>query len=175
MRLRIELLVLALALLALQQLAAVTLPSWMRPDLILAFAMAMGLRTHGTAALVVAFAIGFAVDALSSAPPGLHALACGTACAATRLSDRALYLRAPGPWGLYAAGYTLAHVALLAVLLRAVGTGSMAPLDLLARAPGAAIATGLVSALLLPLFQRLDGGPGREEPFAPLVRPGGRA
>ena len=70
-----------------------------QPDLILIFALAMGLRGGGLQGLILAFGAGFVLDVLSVSPLGLYALLCGTACAATRLFDKALYLRAAGPVG----------------------------------------------------------------------------
>lgn len=175
MKLRLRLIGVGVALLLAQQLIHLIVPGWARPDLALAFALALGLRWRATEALLLAFATGYAVDALSAAPLGLHALLCGTACVATRIADRAFYLRAPLPWGIY----TAAYVALNAVLLRALLTGVAARGELpwstvLAAAPGAALLTGLLAAPLYLWLDRLDASLGAEEPWGSLSGPGSR-
>ena len=172
---RLPLIGVGLCLLLAQQLVMVALPEWGRPDLVLAFALAMGLRSRPTSALLLAFAIGYAVDALSAAPVGLYALLRGTACAATRLLDRALYLRAPLPWGIYVAVCAVADALLLGACLRLVGAaGSPAWADLLLGAAGPALVTGLAAAPLLLLLQRLDGQSAPEEAWSSLSSRGAR-
>ncbi len=157
-----KLLALALGLLLAQALGG-TLSEWIRPDFVLVFALGMGLRTNATPALVLAFGMGFVVDVLSGAPLGLYALLRGTACALTRLFDRALYLRAPGPWAAYVAGYSVADAALVALVCQFFAPESVLPFGaLLARLPGQALSTAIVAAPLLALFLRLDGESDRK-------------
>jgi rod shape-determining protein MreD len=146
-----------LALVLGQVFLSAMLPPQVRPDLLLVFALAMGLRSGGTRGLFLAFALGFVADVLSGSPLGLFALLRGTACALTRVLDRALYLRAPLPWTAYVAGYTLLDGILMGLALRvflpesAIGWGTI-----LGRMPGEIVLTALVAAPLLLLFLRLD-------------------
>jgi rod shape-determining protein MreD len=152
---RLKLLALALVLLALQQLVASTLPESFRPDFLLVLALALGLRSSATGALLLAFALGFAVDLLSGSPTGTYALLRGTACALTRLADRTLYLRSPLPWAAYSAAYQgvdFLFLGAIAALLLPQGGADWT--GLLARAPGSMVATGLVALPLAAAFQR---------------------
>ncbi|HTO55717.1 MAG TPA: rod shape-determining protein MreD [Myxococcota bacterium] len=152
----VRLVAIGLALLLTQTVTRLVLPTLVQPDLVLVYALALGLRGGGVQGLVLAFGAGFIEDVLSASPPGLFALLCGTACAATRLLDRALYLRAAAPWAGYVAIYTLANFALVGAAQRMFAPGSeIAWSDLLARAPGAAITTALCAAPLLHIFRRL--------------------
>ena len=74
---------LGLGLLLLHTLVTV-LPVAARPDFVLVFTLALGLRGGAIGGLVVAFGVGFSVDVLSGSPLGLYALLRGTSCAATR-------------------------------------------------------------------------------------------
>jgi rod shape-determining protein MreD len=144
------------ALLLAQTVARLVLPTVAQPDLVLVYALALGLRGGGVQGLVLAFGAGFVEDVLSGSPPGLFALVCGTACAATRLLDRALYLRAAAPWAGYVGVYTLANFGLVGAAQRMFAPGTeIAWLDILTRAPGAAITTALCAAPLLHVFRRL--------------------
>jgi cell shape-determining protein MreD len=140
---RLRLLALGLMLLLAQQLVVSLLPVWMRPDLPL---------------LLMAFALGFAVDALSGAPMGLHALLRGTACVASRTVDRALFLRAAAPWLLFAAFWAVADSALFVGLLHLVspeaapGWGEFG-----LRVPGVALSSAL---LALPVLQAVRWAEG---------------
>ena len=157
-----KLLALALGLLLAQALGR-TLSEWIRPDFVLVFALGMGLRRNATPALVLAFAMGFVVDVLSGAPLGLYALLRGTACASTRLFDRALYLRAPAPWAAYVAGYSVADAVLVALVCYFFAPDTVLPAGaLLARLPGQALFTAIVAAPLLALFLRLEVDSDRE-------------
>lgn len=139
-----------------QALARLVLPSVAQPDLVLVYALALGLRGGGLQGLLLAFGAGFVEDVLSGSPPGLFALLCGTACAATRLLDRALYLRAAAPWATYVGVYALVNFALCGVALRSFAPAAALPWELLAtRAPGSAVLTALFAAPLLNLFRRL--------------------
>ncbi len=174
MTLQLKFLALTLALLALQQLVASTFPEAFRPDLLLILALALGLRHAATRSLLGAFALGFVVDLLSGAPVGTYALLRGTACAATRLADRTLYLRAPLPWGVYSAAYQGVDFVLLgaisAFLLPQTG-GDWT--RLVAQAPGAMIATGLAAIPLAALLQRwsLVPAPGASASLLASGRP----
>jgi len=153
---QVRLLGVGLGLLLLQALAW-HLPETLRPDLILIFALAMGLRLRGTGALILAFAFGFVVDLGSGALPGLYAFLRGTACAATRLFDRALYLRAPVPWAIYVLAYSVIDAMLMGVVVRFfVPTSTLTWEVILTRLPGMAILTAIVAAPLLGVFRRLD-------------------
>ena len=123
-----------IALLLAQALARLVLPAVAQPDLVLVYALALGLRGGGLQGLLLAFGAGFVEDVLSGSPPGLFALLCGTACAATRLLDRALYLRAAGPWATYVGVYALLNFALCGFALRMFAPAAALPWDLLARA-----------------------------------------
>ncbi len=165
----------ALALLLAQQLSNLITPEWARPDLVLAFALALGLRERATEALVLAFVAGFAVDVLSAAPLGLHALLRGTACVATRFADRALYLRAPLPWAIYACGYVVLDALLLVGLMRAFSAGPGVDLAAVALfVPGAALAMALVAAPLYLWMERIGGGSDVEGALPSVARPGAR-
>lgn len=164
-----------LALLLGQVLAGLILPIEIRPDLILIFALAMGLRGGGVQGLILAFGAGFVLDALSGSPLGLFALLCGTACAATRLFDKALYLRAAGPWAAYVGCYALTNWALLGVAQRLFAPdGASEWADLLVRAPGTAIATALAAAPLLSMFRRLLSESERDGAWPVLAAHGPR-
>jgi rod shape-determining protein MreD len=167
---------LGLSLLLAQALVVTLLPPTARPDLVLIFAMAMGLRRgQETRSLLLAFASGFALDVLSGNPPGYWALLRGTACLATRLFDQALYLRAPVPWGVYAIGWALADWTLQALVMRAfVPSVPLAWSDVLRHAPLSAAATGLCAALLLGVFRRFDADPERDGPWGLLDAGGAR-
>lgn len=165
-----------LVLLLVQALGVTLLPESLRPDPMLVFALAMGLRAAGTGGLLLAFLAGFAVDALSGAPLGLFALLRGTACAATRVAGQALYLRATLPWALYVLAYAIADALLLGACLRWFAEdASLLWGTLLWRAPGTALATALLAAPLLAVFCRLDADPGREAGFTFLEPRGSRA
>ncbi len=145
-----------LALLLGQILARQLLPQAIQPDLILIFALAMGLRGGGLQGLILAFGAGFVLDVLSASPLGLYSLLCGTACAATRLFDKALYLRAAGPWATYVGVYVVVDWVLLGVAQRLFAPeGVSGWTELLVRAPGTAVATAVVAAPLLSVFRRL--------------------
>ena len=145
-----------LALLLGQILARQLLPQLVQPDLILIFALAMGLRGGGLQGLILAFAAGFVLDVLSVSPLGLYALLCGTACAATRLFDKALYLRAAGPWATYVGVYVVVNWVLLGAAQRLFAPEGISDWsELLMRAPGTAVATAIASAPLLSVFRRL--------------------
>lgn len=167
---------LGLTLLLAQALVVTLLPPTARPDLVLIFAMAMGLRRgHETRALVLAFGIGFALDVLNGNPPGLWALLRGTACVATRLFDQALYLRAPAPWGVYATGWALADWALQALVMHSFVPDVPLPWsDVLRHAPLSAVATGLCAALLLGVFRRFDADAERDGSWGLLDGSGAR-
>lgn len=153
----LKLVALGLALLVCQAMLASVLPPLLRPDLILIFALAMGLRASGTQGLVLAFGLGFAFDVLSGSPPGLYALLRGTACALTRVLDRALYLRAAAPWAIFAAAYAMVDWLLLGAVLRFAAPEAAAPWgELWVRVPLAALLAAPLAAALLPLFRRLD-------------------
>jgi rod shape-determining protein MreD len=163
----------ALALLLAQQLAVVLLPGMARPDLPLAFALAMGLRARPTEGLLLAFALGYAVDALSGAPPGLNALLAGTACAGTRLADRALYLRAVLPWTAWVVACAAASPLLVGAALASFSDVPPPWLDLLLHAPGTAIATALCALPLQRILRQIEAGAEREA-AGPLIARAGR-
>lgn len=165
-----------LALLLGQGLARLVLPAPIRPELVLVFALAMGLRGAGVQGLFLAFGAGFALDVLSGAPLGLYSLLCGTACATTRLLDKALYLRAAGPWAVYVGAYCAANWVLLGSAQRLFAPQSASPwLDLLWRAPGTALATAIAAAPLLSAFRRLLLEADREGGWPILAAQGPRA
>ena len=164
-----------LALLLGQVIARQLLPPWIRPDLILIFALAMGLRGGGLQGLLLAFGAGFVLDALSAAPLGLFALLCGTACAATRLFDKALYLREAGPWATYVGVYVLINCLLLGTVQRLFAPATALDwADLLVRAPGMGVATALAAAPLLSVFRRLLSESDRDSGWPVLAAQGPR-
>ncbi len=167
----VKLLGLATALVLAQGLAATLLPAFLRPDLVLALALALGLGSRGTGGLVLAFGLGYAVDVLSGSPPGLHALLRGTACGATRLWDRVLYLRAPAPWALYVGCYALFDVILMAIVLRLTqGEVAISWMQLAIRAPLSALLTSLAAAPLFAPFRRLSPDAETDEVLLAGVR-----
>ncbi len=164
------------ALLAAQGLIANLLPAWVRPDLVLIYALALGVRRASpTWSLAMAFGFGFAFDALSGSDPGLYALLRGTACAVTRAFDRALYLRAPLPWGLYAAGWAVVDwIGMVAVLQLLRPAALPGWLDVLVRVPGAAVATGIAAGLLYALLRRVESAEERDSSWTVLSSAGSR-
>jgi len=155
---------LGLALLLAQTLVASLLPPNARPDLVLIFAMAMGLRRGiETRALLLAFGLGFALDVLSGGPPGFWALLRGTACVATRLFDQALYLRAALPWAIYATGWAAADWALQGVALHTLVPQVTLPWsEIMANAPLSSLLTGICAGLLMGVFRRIDADADRD-------------
>ena len=151
-----------------------SLPTGLRPDLVLIFAAAMGLRTSGTLGLWVAFAIGLMADVLSASPTGLFGLLAATAAAVTRALDGALYVRAPAPWGAYMAAMSVAGIVLMGLCLSWFRPEVAVPWgDLLLSAPGRALTTGIAAALLLPVLLLADADPGRD-PGLGLIAGDGR-
>ena len=170
MRRSLRTLGLALMLLMAQMAVAAIFPRGARPDLILIFALAMGLRAGRTGSLISSFFLGFAVDSVSGSPLGLYALLRGTACAATRLFDRALFIRSPLLWALYAAGYSVLDGLLLGVVLNFLAPEAAVPWGtLLLRLPISAVLTGGVAAPILAVAQRWDTEDPREVPRASLA------
>ncbi len=165
-----------LALLLGQVVARMLLPAAIQPDLILVFALAMGLRGGGLQGLVLAFGAGFVLDVLSASPLGLYSLLCGTACAATRLFDKALYLRAAGPWAIYVGVYVVANWILLGVAQRLFAPDAISDwAGLVLRAPGTALATALAAAPLLSVFRRLLSETDSEAAWPVLATHGPRS
>lgn len=172
----IRLLGIGLVLLLAQALTRLILPTLAQPDLVLVYALALGLRGGGVQGLLLAFGAGFVEDVLSASPPGLFALLCGTACAATRLLDRALYLRAAAPWGVYVGVYTLANFAFFGAAQRMFAPESLFEWsELLIRAPGAALTTALCAAPLLHVFRRLLAEADRDGSWPVLATQGARS
>jgi rod shape-determining protein MreD len=138
------------------------------PDLVLILALALGLRGDRTLPLVLAFGFGFAIDVLSSSN-GLYALLRGTACAVTHVADRALYLRAPAPWGMYVLGYVVLDSLLFGVVAQTLKP-EVAPAwsELLWPIPLVSVLTALVAAPLYPLIERLEGGPSFDPGWSTL-------
>lgn len=162
----LQLIGLGMVLVLVQGLVLESVSERFYPDLVLIFALAMGLRSGGgIGGLVLAFALGFLVDAGSSqSQPGLYALLRGTACALTRVFDRALYLRSGGPWALYVGAYVVLDGFLLAALLQLFATaGTTVSWDqILWRTPGVAILTALCASTVLRWLRRFDGVGGHE-------------
>jgi rod shape-determining protein MreD len=159
----------ALLLLA-QALLGSLLPPALRPDLALVLALGLGLHSRATGALALAFGVGFAVDVLSGAPLGLYALLRGTACAATRLLDQALYLRAGLPRNAYVFAYALADPLLLQATLAAFAPEARLPWDVvLWRAPGVALLSALAAPAVLSVCRRLDERGASEPAYAKLA------
>jgi cell shape-determining protein MreD len=151
----LKLLGLLALLLGLQQLVAAVLPEAVRPDLLLVVALALGLRSPPVPALLLSFGVGVVVDLLSGTPTGTFALLRGTACALTRFADRALYLRAPVPWAIYAAFYQAVDVGLLALVTRVILDQPVVGWEgLAARIPGTMVATGLFAIPVAAALQR---------------------
>jgi rod shape-determining protein MreD len=172
----LRLLGIGVVLLLAQAVARLVLPTLAQPDLVLVYALALGLRGGGVQGLLLAFGAGFVEDVLSASPPGLFALLCGTACAATRLLDRALYLRAAAPWAAYVGVYTLANFALFGATQRMFAPDSVLEWsELLIRAPGAALTTALCAAPLLHVFRRLLVEADRDGSWPVLATQGARS
>ena len=158
MSVRVRLLGLGLALLLMQQLLASLLPHAFRPDLLLVYALALGLRSRAIESLLIAFAFGYGLDELSGAPIGLYALLRATACLVTHVTDRGLNLRGPWPWVVYVAVYVVVDTLLLGQVLRLAQPDLLLPWSEVAiRLPGSVILTAAVAAPLYRLFKRLDG------------------
>lgn len=155
-------------LMALMQGVAIEIASLLSfsayPDLVLVFALAMGLRQPGLGGLVLAFAAGFLIDAgASPSQPGLYALLRGTACALTHVFDRALYLRAGLPWALYVGAYVVVDGILLGLVTHYLVDDAAVSWDaIIRRTPGIAVLTAICAAPLLGMFRRLDSGGGYE-------------
>jgi rod shape-determining protein MreD len=164
-------LVLGLAMLLGQMLVVNVLPPPARPDLVLIFSMAMGLaRGYEARALLLAFGLGFTLDVLSGNPPGLWALLRGTACVATRLFDRALYLRAPVPWAVYATGWAFADWTLQAVVVHNLVPDVSLPWnEVLRLAPVCSVVTGVCAGLLMGAFRRIDAEADRDGDWSLLA------
>jgi len=160
----IQLVALGLGMVAVQGLVLESISESFYPDLVLVFALAMGLQTRGISGLFLAFAAGFLIDVGSAqAYPGLYALLRGTACAATRLFDRALYLRSGGPWVLYVGAYVFVDGMLLGLLLRVFAPDVAIPFgQILWRTPLVAIMTALCAAPILGWIRRFDAVGGHE-------------
>lgn len=158
-----QLVAIGLALVVLQGLALESISERFYPDLVLIFALAMGLRARGIGGLVLAFAIGFLVDVTAQVQPGLYALLRGTACATTRLMDRALYLRSGGPWALYVGAYVVFDGIFMGVLLQLFAREVAVAWDaILWRTPGVALLTALCAAPLLHWLRRFDSSASHE-------------
>ena len=150
-------------ILLLAQGAVSWLPETFRPDPLLVFALAMGLRGGSVSSLLLACAAGVALDVWSGSPVGLFALLRSTACVATRAFDGALYLRAGLPWTFFVATYTVVDALLMVVCLQwFVGDASVAWGPFLLRLPGAALASGLLAAPVLWAYRRIDADAVRE-------------
>ncbi len=161
---------LCLGLLLLHTVLNTLFPDALAPDLMLVLALALGLRSAGTTALILAFLLGFCVDALSGSPLGLYAMLRGTACAATRLFDRALYLRGPLPWSIYVAVFVIVDQLEMAWVLRALAPEGALPWAVLLRsAPGSALPTALLAAPVLWAMRRVESETPRERGWASLA------
>jgi rod shape-determining protein MreD len=162
----LRLLAIAIGISLVQAIALQVFPEkYFYPDLVLVFALAMGLRSEGVSGLVLAFGIGFLVDVgiTTGGQPGLYALLRGTACGLTRIFDRALYLRGGLPWALYVAGYVVLDSLLLGLVTNTWRTtGALEWADILKRTPGVALATAVFAAPLLRLFRRIDPTSGSD-------------
>jgi hypothetical protein len=149
---------LAIGLLVVHAVGQRLLPEAIAPDIMLIFAVAMGIRAGGSGGLMLAFGAGLLIDmGLAGSQPGLFALLRGTACALTRVADGALYLRAGGPWALYAGCYVFVDAILLGLVSRALmQETALAWGDMLWRMPGVALTTGLAAVPVLSLVRKLD-------------------
>ncbi len=157
----------------LAQVLLAELPRSLRPDLVLVFALGMGLLGRPLVGLWLAFGFGFAMDVLSGSPLGLFALLRGTACALTRLLDRALFLRGSIPWAVYVAAWvtldTLLMAGVLHVFTRASAPGSE---QILALLPARVPLTALLAVPLLPVFLRF-GSKAERDGLLPSLSPHG--
>ena len=167
---------LGIGMLVFQALLTALLPLGFRPDVVLVFAAAMGLqRGREMQGLVFAFGIGFAMDVMSGSPLGLYALLRGTACAATRVLDRALYVSTPLSWALYCGVYWVVDWLAVGLILQFLQPAAALPWAEIARnAPGAAVLTALVASALLGLFRRIDSGSERDTDWDSFGRGGQR-
>ncbi len=170
MRTDLRVLALGLVLLLLHVLVMASLRGGSGPDLVLVFALAMGMRSGSPRGLMFAFGLGLCVDVLSGSPFGLYALLRGTACAATRIFDRALYLRAPLPWAIYVAGYTFLDGLLLGLTLRLLAPeATVAWVAILLEVPLTALLTALAAIPVLALVRRWEAETQRDGAWMSLT------
>ena len=135
----------------------------------------LGLRIGGGAgALALAFLMGFCVDVLSGSPLGLYALLRGTACVATRLVDRALYLRASLPWAIYVMAYAFVDAVLMSLTLRVLVPEGVIPWGtVLLHVPLAGFITAILAVPVLSVTLRLEAelqGEGAWTSLTPRAR-----
>jgi rod shape-determining protein MreD len=138
---------LALALLALQTSGVGGWPLGMRPDLVLMFVLATGMRRGETAGALWGVALGFVEDTFSAGLPGANILTAGLlGYAAGMLRDR-LDCDNPNTQALVAAIATLVQGATQLILLEvfSAGSGVLAPF-LGTVAPAAAVNGALLPA-----------------------------
>jgi hypothetical protein len=116
------------------------------------------------------------MDVLSGSPLGLFALLRGTACALTRLFDRALFLRGAIPWGAYVAAFVALDAVLMAGVIRVFDPASAPGAEqILALLPVRVPLTALLAMPLLPLFLRLGSPAERESLLSSLALRGSRS
>jgi rod shape-determining protein MreD len=147
----LALLALGVLCLAVQSVAGIHLPQGAVPDLSLLVVVAAGLLLPVPAGACISVLLGYAVDLMSGALLGQHALLRLVAYAGTKLANRRLDLRRPLPLSAFVAALTIADT--LGVVLTTRALGGRAPLELgLAPVLGLQI---LVNAAAAPLISAL--------------------
>jgi len=149
---------LALALLALQTSGAGSWPAGMRPDLVLLFVLATGMRRGETAGALWGAGLGFVEDTFSAGLPGANILTAGLLGYAAGMLRERLDCDNPNTQALVAAIATLAQGAVQLTLLEIFSAGSGVLVPFLGTvAPAAAVNGALlpVMALLNRRLQRL--------------------
>jgi rod shape-determining protein MreD len=158
------------AALILQGVLATVLPPRACPDLLFLVVVATGLCAPIASGLLVAAALGYATDLLSSSLLGEHALLFAVAFGATRRGNRKLNLRGDLPRAIFVAFLTVAYALCLSGLGWAFGRPPILSLSLLP----SLVLHAAVNALAIPIVSRvvihLAGGVSDEEIGRRLLR-----
>ena len=125
MRRPLGLLVLGLAVLLLQGTLATFAPPFAVPDLLFLVVVGTAVAVGGAEGFLVSALLGYAMDLLTGALLGQHALLLVTAYAATRVANLQLNLMRAAPQVVFVAGltlgYDLAHAGVTRLMSGAVG------------------------------------------------------
>ena len=158
------------AALILQGVLATVLPPRWCPDLLFLVVVATGLCAPIASGLLVAAALGYATDLLSSSLLGEHALLFAIVFAATRRGNRKLNLRGDLPRAIFVALLTVAYALGLSGLGWAFGRPPVLSLSLLPSLALHAAVNALATPFVSPVVIRLAGGVSDEEIGRRLLR-----